>query len=255
MLRYFLLLRYYLYPLCEYASYKSRVFSIYILPLFWRFFWYLERRLETIELGKKGTSLLGSERALLIQEVLYRLYNPRILEVGIGYGQNISVLVELLPQEHIYGIDLKQTRIEETRHFLSQHGISQVMLSEGDGRRLEFDNDSFDVVFTSAVMLYLTYADAKRMLSELLRVSRQRVVLLEQHRAQEKNLSLSGGVTGEDYYVRDYHMLISEVLSDLNMSAHLKMLNVPNPRWQVESWKDSACVFVIEKKEGSGSRA
>ena len=247
MLKLLLLFRFYLYPIFEFISYKSFVFSKVFLPLYWRFFWATERQLEAIELGKKGTSLYESERAVLIEKILYRTCNPKILEVGFGYGQNMSVLVELLPKKNIHGIDFKENRVSETIDFFLNNNISEITIKQGDGRSLDFADSSFDVVFTSAVMLYLNHEDCKKMLSEMLRVSRARVVLLEQHREGASDLLLKGGVTGEDYYVRDYNQLIKEVLSEAKYPAIVKTHKVSNPRWQVESWKDIACVFVIDK--------
>ena len=248
MLQFLLVLRQLFYPIvssigvsCVGRDRSSVLFSIY--KLYWRFFWYLEWRLEAIELSAKGTSISGSERAVLIESILFGLKNPKILEVGVGFGQNLAILCVLIPEKNLAAIDLDEKRVSATNEFLLDNNIKDVSVSVADATKLPFEDSSFEVVFTSAVFLYLSKEDAVSALLESLRVSKKRVVLLEQHIDGIEDREFEGGVVGGKYIIRDYLALINSLGLDLKVEEK----RIPNPRWGVEEWQKAARVFVIEK--------
>jgi SAM-dependent methyltransferase len=91
----------------------------------------------------------------------------RILEVGCGVGLDLARFVEAGAIAN--GVDLAPVAIELARQHFAQRGLVaelQVM----NGEALEFDNDSFDMVYAHGVLQYT--ADAQKMVDEIYRVLR-----------------------------------------------------------------------------------
>ena len=112
-------------------------------------------------------------RVLRAEWVARRLasYQPRsVLEVGCGYGRVLCELAARL-EVSITGIDFSPTQLETARRFLPRG--SRISLVLGRGERLPFADQSFDLVYTSAVILHNPPVTAEAIRREVLRVSRR----------------------------------------------------------------------------------
>lgn len=102
-------------------------------------------------------------------------YEPRsVLEVGCGYGKQLLELRRALgPGVRLAGVDFSPTQLAAAREYLGASGAGEVALARGDGARLPFGDDSFDLVLTSAVILHNPPAVAERIRREVARVARR----------------------------------------------------------------------------------
>lgn len=100
-------------------------------------------------------------------------YRPRsILEVGCGYGKQLSALRRQLDDEvRLVGLDFSPTQLGRARTYLATHPEVQLVL--GSGTRLPFGDGAFDLVLTSAVILHNPPRAAERIRREVLRVARR----------------------------------------------------------------------------------
>jgi SAM-dependent methyltransferase len=213
----------------------KKLFSPRALKLFWCLYWYGEELKEARELGfKSKIPIRGSERATLI-ETLLSGEDKTFLEVGFGYGQNLHVLREFISSENIFPLELNKERVLATKE-----SLPDLPYSLGDILSLPYQDKSIDVVFTSAVLLYLNSSDVQKALLEMMRVARKRVVILEQECSGDDQ-ELSGGVVGGTYWVRDYQKL----LRDLSPTSTISPVNIKNPRWPIESWETMGLVLDV----------
>lgn len=248
MLKLILILRKKLYPLIEKVSRKESIFSRIVLSIYWSIFWYAEEKLEYLELGTKGPKIRGSERSVLIEEMLRGLVAPKILEVGVGFGQNLAILCSMMPENKIDAIDINESRIESTKAYLLENGINGVGLEVANVLDLPYIDNSYDLVYASAMLLYLNNQDVENALREMIRVSKNRVALLEQHLDSVEEKVLDGEVTGGKYFLRDFNLIFKKI----DTIRKVTECKIYNPRWGIESWKTAARVFIIEKNVGSG---
>ena len=186
---------------------------------------------------RSAIPIRGSERATLI-EVLLNDQDNNFLEIGFGYGQNLHILRDLLGPDNVYALELKEERIDATKP-----NLEDLKFLKANIKKLPFKSNSVDVVFTSAVLLYLEPDEIETALAELVRVAKKRVVLLEQESKGEEG-EMSGGVVGGTYWVRNY----KEILSTMAGVKEIKQHDIKNPRWPVESWE--ALGVVLEVKVG-----
>jgi SAM-dependent methyltransferase len=94
----------------------------------------------------------------------------RILDIGCGPG-NITVSVaQAAPSAEVYGIDPVAYHIELASEAGHQKNLSNLHFKLGDGNRLPFDDDSFDIVYSHTVLHYFT--DLRSAIKEQKRVTK-----------------------------------------------------------------------------------
>jgi ubiquinone/menaquinone biosynthesis C-methylase UbiE len=80
--------------------------------------------------------------------------STRALDVGCGTGAVTRVLAELPGLEEVVGIDPSPIFIEKARELAK--GISRLTFQTGDGRALQFDADTFDLVVFHTVLCHVS---------------------------------------------------------------------------------------------------
>ena len=92
----------------------------------------------------------------------------RILEAGCGVGAQTITLATNSPDATFVSVDISETSVIETRRKVSEAGITNVTVHQGDIFNLPFDAKSFDHVFVCFVLEHL--ADPIKALTYLKRM-------------------------------------------------------------------------------------
>jgi len=77
-------------------------------------------------------------------------FRPCILEIGCGSGHALKMLQDVFQPEKLYGIDVDGEAIKKAQKLFAH--AANVNVSVGDATELRFDNNSFDAVFSFAVL-------------------------------------------------------------------------------------------------------
>ena len=100
-----------------------------------------------------------------------------VLDVGTGTGRALRHLMAR------HGQQLELRGVEPVRALIDQAerlGVPPGLIAEGDGYKLPFDDDSFDVVCEFAVLHHV--AEPNPMVAEMVRVARRAVFLSDENR-------------------------------------------------------------------------
>lgn len=100
-----------------------------------------------------------------------------VLEVGFGYGRELSQFCRLARSVH--GVELSQTTVDLALAELRAQGVPELRLPKlavYDGEVLPYPAGRFDVVYSCFVTQHLSRAHAERLLREALRVTRGSVL-------------------------------------------------------------------------------
>ena len=89
----------------------------------------------------------------------------QVLDFGTGIGSTIPHLARHLPNARLFGSDVSA---ESIRMATEKHGALAEFTTTGS--RLDYDDGSFDVVFTACVFHHIPVAERSRWMSELRRV-------------------------------------------------------------------------------------
>lgn len=155
-----------------------------------------------------------------------------ILEVGCGWGPNLAVLSKLNPNSKLVGIDISPASIKEGSNRLKELGFENITLIEmvaDDLKRLP--TSSVDVVFTDAVLLYIGPDKIYRIIEEIFRIARNKVIFLEMHANQSVNPK---DIYTKDGWVRDYVALLNSFVEQKDIQIVKLPLGLrPYGRWPI----------------------
>lgn len=121
-------------------------------------------------------------RQFLVEKI--GVFSPfsTILEAGCICGPNLYLLAKKFPQAKIKGIDINPLAIKIGKELFKEEGIKNVALLEGKADELsQFQDKSFDIVFTDALLIYIGPDKIGKVLKEMARISKKGLILAEWH--------------------------------------------------------------------------
>ena len=115
--------------------------------------------------------------------------------------------------------------------------ISNVKLSIGEVDELnKFQNKSFDIVFTDALLIYIGPDKIRKAIEEMLRVTNQALILLEWH-SKSNPLGVYVG-----HWMRDYATLLKEFIPE----NKIRITKLPGGLWGGNWQKYGAVIEAIK---------
>lgn len=107
-----------------------------------------------------------------------------VLELGCASGANLIRLRERFPAIELIGLDINARAIEVGRKYFSDRGDARVQFFNAQADQLRsMPANSVDVVFTDAVLMFVTPDRVQSVLGEMGRVARKAIILNEYHGA------------------------------------------------------------------------
>ncbi len=111
-----------------------------------------------------------------------------ILEIGCNCGPNLYLIAKKFPTVKAKGIDINSAAIQKGNELLLKERVLNVELLVGKAYDLKmFSNKSFDIVFTKAVLVHIGPTKIKKVIEEMLRIARRKLILIEQYCESEKD--------------------------------------------------------------------
>lgn len=110
----------------------------------------------------------------------------RILEVGANIGLQIEMLRQM-GFENVVGIEINEHAIESAKQIHPQANIIK-----GNALKLPFNDDEFDLVYTSGVLIHIAPEDLPTVMGEIVRVSKKLVWGFEYYAPELTNIPYQG---------------------------------------------------------------
>lgn len=157
--------------------------------------------------------------------------SARILEVGCNIGNQLSMLREL-GFSNLYGIEIQHYAVKQAKSRL--RGIRAV---EASALEIPFSDGSFDLVFTSGVLIHIAPAEISLVLGEIHRCSNEYIWGFEYHSSVPTEISYRGN--RNLLWKMNYAQAFLDQFDDLELlrSEHLSYLQDSNVD----------CMFLIRK--------
>ena len=93
--------------------------------------------------------------------------SDKVLEIGCGNGYMLEQLASSFPSREFHGLDFSHELLE----IAAKRKIKNGSFSQGDVRKLSFENESFDIVFTERCLInLLSWEDQKKALKQIQRI-------------------------------------------------------------------------------------
>jgi len=190
----------------------------------------MDEKVEGKEYWKKHNDygLLESHphRQTLLEE-LKKLEFDSLLEIGCNYAPNLSLIKKEYPDVKLAGIDINRDSI--LRAILR---VKDAELVVGDINNLPFKDKSFDIVLSDGVLIYVSQEEIEKVKSEMLRVARKALILVEFH---SEGLSEEGEIAF-DHWGRNYKGLFKEYDTEF-----VKITN-----WKERCWETTGYFVIIK---------
>lgn len=186
-----------------------------------------------------------------------------VLEVGCGAGENLYLIKKHFPEVKIAGCDISEDAIETAKQIfreipktlsgtpagikyeenpirkaqrefgeihLSTPNIEDIEFKVGSADALPFHGDSFDLVLTDAMLIYIGPDKITRVLREIRRVTYNKMMFVEfHHKSFWKRLGLR---MASRYYAYDY----SKLLPKYNCK-YVRIMKMSKELWSGEPWE------------------
>jgi len=137
----------------------------------------------------------------------------RILEYGCGYGYLLNKVSEMNKngrEIEFYGVDFSVDQIETAKKYFQKGNFFCCDITKGLDR---FKEEEFDVVMGVGVFMYINPKFMKYILSELRRICKRKLFLIEyyyRYLSEEKKKIYDTACFFDGRYVHDYKTLLME---------------------------------------------
>ena len=182
-------------------------------------------------------------RSFLVERIAAFSPISSILEIGSASGPNLHLLAKRFPRSEIWGIDINPDAVELGNERFSQGGISNIKLSVGRAEELGgFHDKSFDVVFTDAVLIYVSQGKIYGVIKEMFRIARKGLIFVELHDfGQQLNDTRGLGVYTKGLWMRDYAALLKQFVPE----EQIHIIKITEDIWPDEGWKKFGAVVEV----------
>lgn len=119
-------------------------------------------------LGRNGGLLNDVRGRTMVSHLFHRspdIAPRRILELGCGVGASLVPVAQAFPDAQVHGIDVGGAMLRYARARAAHLGVA-AHFSQDDAERTRFDDASFDVVFSCALMHETSATAMARILAE-----------------------------------------------------------------------------------------
>lgn len=172
------------------------------------------KRLEELWAGDFGDAYLarnfaaGAAREGFWDSLLRGFPASRVLEVGCNSGANLQWIVARC--EAAAGVDVSPRALDALRQ-----AVPRAIGVLAEARSLPFADGSFDLVFTSGVLIHQPESSVAQVMGELVRVSRRYVLSMEYAASETEEIPYRGERGA--LFKRDYEALYGQLFPQLRL--------------------------------------
>ncbi|MCB9358488.1 class I SAM-dependent methyltransferase [Candidatus Woesearchaeota archaeon] len=209
-----------------YSTRMVRIKQIFIGTSAWENEWENRHKKERSDWIKGYEKSLKHPHRKILIDGISKLKPGSVLEIGCNCGPNLSLLRKKYPKVKLTGIDINPEAIQHGRNLFREDKNTDLIVGKADVMK-RFEDNSFDVVFSDAVLIYIGPDKIDSILCEMLRISKKGIVLLEW---QDSNI----GPKGEQHnnlWVRDYRKLFKKYKREVIIQK-IKDDDWPDMNWQ-----------------------
>lgn len=197
------------------------------------------KRLEALWSGEFGNAYIERNkngfngRGIFWKAFLSRVKPKSVMEVGCNIGGNLRWIASILPPRAVTGIDINDAALRELVR--SVPGVNAI---QAPARDIPFKDGSFELVFTSGVLIHQPESSLKQVMSEVVRCSRRYVLALEYFAPKTEEVFYRGEKGA--LFKRDYGALYKKAFPGLKLVQKGEL-------HRNEGW-DEVTYWLFEKK-------
>lgn len=171
----------------------------------YHFFYWRYRHLVKPDWSSSYLQTVDHPHRQFLREHLQRLEPfSKVLELGCASGPNLELLSKEYPSVHFTGLDISPEAIKNATKTFQEKGISNVSFGVSNlGDLSRYEDNSFDVVFSDAVLIYFDEPTFIKTLQELKRITKKAFIFIE-YDGDKNSLTKQELNDMGSYHMRDY---------------------------------------------------
>lgn len=139
-------------------------------------------------------------RTLIINALKNLTPFESVVEAGANCGPNLFLIRREFPDTKVAGIDLSAEAVEVGKKF-----VPEADLRVGSMIKLPWEDKSFDIALADASLMYISPDDIDTVMTELVRVSKKAILIVERFDESEK------GVVKNYLWTRNYPAILTKL--------------------------------------------
>lgn len=160
-----------------------------------------------------------------------------VLEFGASSGPNLIALKKRNEGLRCLGLDISPDAVRAGQEYMAANAIEGIVLRLGDEKELaKILPETFDAVFSAAVLIYLDEASVRRAVLSMLKIARKGVVIIEQSSTSGKS------VFDGRKWLHDYAQIFRDVAVDCRVNSK----RIPETVWPGD-WGKRGYVYTLTK--------
>lgn len=156
-----------------------------------------------------------------------------ILEIGCNCAPNLYKLSKLLKDVKMEGVDINSAAVKEGNKWFEEEDVNNIRLSVCGVTQLErFKDNSFDVLFTDAVLIYIGSDEIDKVMENLVRITKKKLFFLEWYEFELNNDVNGLGVFEQGIWKRNYENLLKRYVPEENINVTKITYDIwPDKNW------------------------
>jgi len=155
-----------------------------------------------------------------------------VLEVGTQYGECLLAIRERFPDKKLVGIDIDTLAMEVGRE------VTGLDLRLQDANTMDFEPNSFDVVFAEAFFCMLPIIRIETVLRKVIKTAKKYIILVEL--ITESGVKTVYGLVGKERVAVNWR----EMFEKYGLTAEIK--DIPPGVWDCEPWKTWGKIIIVK---------
>lgn len=197
------------------------------------------RRKKDCSLEELMRTVQHPHRPYLVQQL--EKWHPfgSALEIGCNAGPNLMLLAKRFPNASFSGVDINRLYIKVGKEGMMKEGLKNVSLAVGSADDLSlFKDQSIDVTFTDATLMYIGPDKIAHTLREMRRVTRKALVFNEWHfDAKDQNYSVWYYL----HWVHDFRSLLQQIVP----LEKITVTKLPGHLWGKDGWQEYGTLLEV----------
>ena len=142
---------------------------------------YLNQDMENEANNPESKRIVEDKKKALIETFREHPKAKKVLEIGVGYGANMKILLEEFPKRkfELVGTDISESQLRTARKYLGAKKDKVKLRKHDLAKPLPFKDNSFDIVLCCGVLMHILPKNIGFVTSEMKRVSKDLLFVAE----------------------------------------------------------------------------
>ena len=161
----------------------------------------------------------------------------KVLEIGCGWGQNLYILSQKIPEAELHGFDINRAAIRYAKKKIPK---AKLWRGTAETELEKIPDKTYDVTYTNAALMYIAPQDIKQVMQNIIKITKKKIVLVELEPDNPEDDPLGLGIYENGKWSRNYVALLT------GLKKPIKISRIPRNTQLDEGWKRRGIIIEVK---------